>query len=111
MNRRTGPPRPSGLELSPIGGPAVLAVCGELDGNTAPQFRACLDGLIAAGEQTVVLDLGGLTFMDSKGIGVLVWAAKRLRGADGDLVLRSPTPQTVIILQISGLDRVLTVEK
>ena len=52
----------------------MIAVTGEIDVATAPQLRECLHHVIAQGEATVVLDLLGVTFLDSTALGVLVGA-------------------------------------
>ena len=56
--------------------PPVIAVSGEIDVATAPQLRECLHRVIAQGESTIVLDLLGVTFLDSTALGVLVGRAQ-----------------------------------
>ena len=68
--------------------PPVIAVSGEIDVATAPQLRECLHRVIAQGESTIVLDLLGVTFLDSTALGVLVGALKRCREAG-----RRPAPR------------------
>lgn len=55
----------------------LVEAAGELDTATVPRLRACLD----AGTPHVAVDLGGLTFVDSSGIEVLVRARKRTSGS------------------------------
>ena len=62
-------------------------------------------------EGTVVLDLAGMTFIDSQGIKVLVEANKRAQlDRVRRVVLRSPQPQARKVLEMTGLAKLLTVE-
>jgi len=56
-----------------------------------------------------VLDLSGLEFLDSMGLGVLVGALKRARSHDGQLVLAAVPERIAQLLQLVGLDEVFTV--
>jgi anti-sigma B factor antagonist len=89
--------------------PPVIAVCGEIDVATAPQLRECLHRVIAHGEATVVLDLLGVTFLDSTALGVLVGALKRCRELGGDLHVVVADPRIVKIFEITGLTNVFTI--
>jgi len=89
--------------------PPVIAVSGEIDVATAPQLREGLHHVIAAGESTVVLDLLGVTFLDSTALGVLVGALKRCRELGGDLHLVVADPRIMKIFEITGLTSVFTI--
>jgi anti-sigma B factor antagonist len=89
--------------------PPVIAVSGEIDVATAPQLRETLHRVIAAGQPTVVLDLLGVTFLDSTALGVLVGALKRCRELGGELHLVVADPRIVKIFEITGLTNVFTI--
>jgi anti-sigma B factor antagonist len=89
--------------------PPVIAVSGEIDVATAPQLRECLHRVIAQGESTIVLDLLGVTFLDSTALGVLVGALKRCRELGGDLHLVVADPRIMKIFEITGLTNVFTI--
>ena len=97
------------LSVSDEGGETVVAVTGELDVTTAPELRERLTALIGAGSTTILLDLAGVTFVDSTALSVLVAALKRLRQADGDLQLSSPLPSVRRVFEITGLTRLFTI--
>src|SRR3712207_9166682 len=61
----------------------VVQVAGEIDVYTAASLREKLADLIDADHTDVVVDLTGVTFMDSTGLGVLVGALKKVRGYGG----------------------------
>lgn len=90
-----------GLVHSP--GRVVVTVRGDLDAATAPRLRAALDDLINNGSaQQLVVDLQGLTFLDSAGIYALVQAMK-LASADGrNLTLSGTSPGAYKVLDICG---------
>lgn len=60
-----------------------------------------------AGSRTVVLDLGGVTFMDSTGLAAIVGAMNRARDSGADLKVAAPLPpQPQRLLELTGvLDR------
>ena len=89
--------------------PPVIAVSGEIDVATAPQLRECLHRVIAQGESTIVLDLLGVTFLDSTALGVLVGALKRCRELGGDLHIVVADPRILKIFEITGLTNVFTI--
>jgi len=81
----------------------VFGLRGELDLQTAPLLRQRLLSALEDGHIHLVIELSGLTFMDSTGISVLVDALKHARRLGGDLVLRSPAAGTLRVLEIAGL--------
>jgi anti-anti-sigma factor len=91
------------------GDQAVVRVAGEIDLATAPQLEAHVSSLIDAGARRLTIDLADTTFVDSNGIGVFLEAHKRLGCCDGALTLRSPRRNIRKMLQITGLDQLVTV--
>src|SRR5215475_4941292 len=96
------------LSTRTVAGYLVLEVAGEIDVYTAPQLRERLISLVDGGARQVVVDLGRVEFLDSTGLGVLVGALKRLRGAGGELFLVCGQERLLKIFRITGLDRVFT---
>lgn len=82
---------------------------GELDMATATELRERLLGLADDGATQVTVDLSELSFIDSTGLSVLITGLKRFRQQGGDLALRSPTPATRRVLEITGLTEVFAV--
>jgi len=87
----------------------VLAVAGELDAVTVPQFRAALmQGAQAVGWR-VVVDLSELQLMDTAAIHVLVSANNRVMAGGGLLVLAGAQPAVARVLSLAGADEVMPV--
>lgn len=85
----------------------TLALTGELDVGTVAQFRTSVGALLGTGCRHIAVDLSQTTFIDSSGIGALVWAAHRLTSLGGDLVVVEPSREVVTTLRITGVDRIL----
>jgi anti-sigma B factor antagonist len=98
-----------GFEVDHRGGYAVLAVRGEVDVYTAPRLRERLIELVSQGSHQVVVDLEGVDFLDSTGLGVLVGGLKRLRSHDGDMILVCTQPRILKVFEITGLTKVFSI--
>lgn len=86
-----------------------IRLLGELDMSTAPQFRDELLRLAEAGSPQITVDLTELAFIDSTGLSVLITGLKRVRQQGGDMALRSPSPSTRKVLEITGLHEVFSI--
>ena len=91
-------------------GVVEVAVRGELDVYTASMLRQTLAELLGHGETSIEVDMRGLSYIDSTGLGVLVGALKQARELGGDLRLRGLNPQAYNVFEITGLTRVFTIE-
>ena len=87
----------------------VIALAGEVDLYTAPEFKQQLLEVIGEGAKNVVVDFSDTTFIDSTTLGVLVGGVKRLRTNDGQLSLVCSDRNITKIFEITGLDRVFTI--
>jgi anti-sigma B factor antagonist len=90
----------------------VVAVGGEVDMAAAPQLRTRLMSVAAefAGG-AVAIDLGGVGFVDSAGLGVLIGALRRITEAGGRLALLDLQPAVQRVFSITGLDAVFDVRE
>lgn len=89
-------------------GRTVLVLVGALDVATAPGFRQTLQETQYGGGRQVVLDLAGLEFLDSFGLGVVIGGLRRARTHGGSLVLEVPSDSRVRhVFEVTGLDELL----
>jgi anti-sigma B factor antagonist len=100
---------PFDVKVSHRPGTPVLEVWGEIDVASAPQFHASISELIESVPEIVVVDLSGVSFIDSTGLGVLVSAETQVRDAGKSLRLVVTQPQIMKLLELTGLDEVFTV--
>lgn len=87
----------------------VVALLDRLDAAAAQPLREALKGIIDRGRSRLVLDLSGVTFMDSSGLSVLVTTLKTARAAGGDVVLLGLTPTVRSLIQLTRLHRVFLI--
>jgi anti-sigma B factor antagonist len=90
------------LSTSECGARAVVALCGELDIAEAAGVAAAL-AAVAARKPEIVVDLGGLEFIDSSGVAALARGRKHARRAGGDLLLAAPQQQVLRVLTVTRL--------
>jgi anti-sigma B factor antagonist len=101
-------PKLPGSELRIIPGPdGLLSLCGELDLASAPQLRAAAHRVLEAGAQRLVLDLSDLSFCDSSGLTVMVWANHTFPAG---VLLHHPRPQLRKILRTTQLEQTLDLD-
>jgi anti-sigma B factor antagonist len=97
------------LETRDLGGRTLVVVGGEVDVYTAPELRDCLTDLVGSGQRHLVVDMTGVGFLDSTGLGVLVGGLKKVRAEDGSLELVCSSPRLLRIFSITGLASVFTI--
>jgi anti-sigma B factor antagonist len=93
----------------PAAGVWVIALTGEVDLYTAPEFKQQLLDAIAQGARHVIVDLSDTTFIDSTTLGVLVGGIKRLRPEGGHLSIVCSDRNITKIFEITGLNRVFPI--
>ena len=89
-------------------GAVIVRLVGELDLYNAPAVRTTLLEVCSEQPERLVLDLEQLAFVDSTGLGVLIEARTKLQNR-ASFLLAAPGLETHRALQISGLDRQLSV--
>ena len=99
LRLRTRPPIAHSRE-----GATIIEVAGELDLHSAPQLRAeAVRAIESQSPPRIIIDLSGVTFLDSTGVGVLVGALKRAREAGGALQFCNAQTRVNRIFEITGL--------
>jgi anti-sigma B factor antagonist len=87
-------------------GVTVLAPTGRLDVSGAPALREAIGEAVRTGPAKVVIDMEGVSFVDSTGLGSVVSALKQIRNSQGELRLAAPNQQVRVVLELTTLDRV-----
>lgn len=95
------------IQVDDRGTCVVLAVTGELDVATAPQLRQEAVRLSAAGRNHLVVDLSGVDFLDSTGLGVIVGVVKRVRTHGGELAVAGAEDHVMKVFEITRISDVV----
>jgi len=95
------------VEISETDDCIVCEPLGELDAFSVPGFREQLAALRDRGP--VVIDLGGVPFMDSSGLGALIGGIRRIRDAGGSVAVVCNRPAVLRLLHTTGFDRIVAV--
>lgn len=92
-------------------GVGVVTLTGQLDAAAAESVRGQFAGWWGAQSalRQVVMDLGGVGFMDSSGLGVLLGLLKRVSERGGDLKLARPQPKVVLVLNITRANKIFAI--
>jgi anti-sigma B factor antagonist len=88
----------------------IVAISGEVDVYSAPALKDKITELVGAGEHTLIVDLGNVTFLDSTGLGVLVEARTATAEAGGSLPLVCTQQRVLKLFTITGLDGVFSIQ-
>jgi anti-sigma B factor antagonist len=86
---------------------SICRPAGELDAFTVAQFRQILAELASA--KKLVIDLSGVPFIDSAGLGALIGGIRRTRELGGDVAVACDRPTLVRLLKTTGFDRIVNV--
>jgi anti-anti-sigma factor len=90
-------------------GHVTLVLAGEFDLLAAPHLRDAVEGGLGSGG-AVVLDLAGVTFLDSSALHTLVGATRLAQRAGSRLVLRNVPEAAMTVIELAGLEELLTIE-
>lgn len=85
---------------------AILTAHGELDIFTAHQLSRSLGDAVSAGCPQVLVDVGGVTFVDASALGVFDRARRRVAAQDGSLGFVGAGPPFRRLCAMTGLDGV-----
>ncbi|RRR69626.1 MAG: anti-sigma factor antagonist [Candidatus Viridilinea halotolerans] len=87
---------------------AIVRLQGRLNLLVAAEVKQRLLQEVAAGHAILIIDMSSVSCIDSSGLGALIGGLKVARLAGGDLRLAAVPPQTALLLQLTRLNRVLT---
>jgi anti-sigma B factor antagonist len=89
------------IDIQDKGDYKVLVPVGDLDVYTVGSLRDALGKMIEDDTPRVVVDLDGVPFMDSSGLGALMGGVRRLREAGGDLAIACTREQHLKLFTIT----------
>ncbi len=92
------------VQTTTLHGRPVVQVQGEIDLRTSPELR---DRLLEAAQEVsgqLLIDLSAVDYIDSSGVGTLVYMKREVEKAGGQLVLIGPPPRVRGIFEVTRLD-------
>ena len=91
------------------GSTSLIAIAGELDFNTTSELRRRANAAFEGGRSNLVIDLTGVTHMDSSGLAELISCHQRALGLDGGLALVVASMPIRRTLEIRGVNHLFTI--
>ncbi|MFI5681754.1 STAS domain-containing protein [Streptomyces cellulosae] len=108
MTDTPGAARPGlSIEITSVDGIQVVALRGEIDHAVTNELTEALLSYGSVRQPQTVVDLSGVTFMDSSGINVLITAHQDMSDAQGWLRIAGAQSPVLRVLQLVGLDQVI----
>ena len=93
------------VSFSPAGESLYAFLAGEIDHDAAQSLRIQLDdALVSRSPQTLILDFGGVGFMDSSGIGLILGRHKLVSAMGGVVVVQKAPKDIKRMLSIAGIE-------
>jgi anti-sigma B factor antagonist len=89
--------------------PAIVVLSGEMDVVSTASFGEAMTELEGSSPDRVIIDIGGLTFIDSSGINALVQAARTIESRGGRAVLASPVSHVQRVFDITHVGDVVAI--
>lgn len=100
------------LQFSVEGEDLTVRLSGEIDHHAAARVREEIDAQIYRQRpKRTVLELSGIDFMDSAGLGLIMGRISLMRTLGGETVLRRPTEKVLRIVRLAGLERMMKIER
>jgi len=96
------------IETKELEGAIVVSLEGEVDLEHSPQARKALLDAVSKNKK-VVVDLSGVSYIDSSGIASLVEAFQTARKSGGEMILAMVSESALRVLQLARLDKVFTI--
>ena len=95
----------------PVEGVALVELVGELDVVSVEEFSVCMSDLRGGGRSHVVIDVAGITFIDSSGINALVRSVRSVEARGGTAVIAAPSAVAQRVFAITLLPQIVPVEQ
>ena len=97
------------MQININGRVLAAALAGELDYHKAERFRTQIDAAFEKSScRHILLDMGGVSFMDSSGIGMIIGRYKKAEMRGGRLVISGMSAPIAKVFEVSGLAKIVT---
>ena len=99
------------MELRDQGLIKILTLQGRLDAQVSGIVKERVHQLLDEGATSLVLDLGGVDFLDSSGLGVLVSSLRKVKEKKGEIKLAGLRPEVRSIFDITRVTRLFSIHE
>ena len=100
------------VDIKSVGELLTVMLYGEIDHHAAKDIREKIDEAIEFNMPSlVIMDFGGVTFMDSSGIGLVMGRFKILQKKNARLNLTNLPPNIYKVMKLAGIERLAKIEK
>ena len=90
----------------------IVLIKGEIDHHSAVLVRTGIDErIIAERPREVLLDLSGVDFMDSSGLGLIMGRYTLIKQCNGSLAILDPSPAVIKMIKLAGLERIIPIKR
>ncbi len=94
-----------------FGDAVVLGVEGSVDIYSSPELRGELKLALDKQAPRIVIDLAGVSFIDSSGLATLIEGLQKVKVYSGNLVLCELTQTVLGVFQLANLDHIFTIKE
>lgn len=110
MTDTHGAARPGGLSVghTTVDGIHIVALRGEIDHAVTQELTEALLSHGSGTQPRTVVDLSGVTFMDSSGINALIAAHQTMNDAQGSLRIAGAQASVLRVFELVGLDQLIS---
>lgn len=99
----------SSLTTERSGDNLIISAKGRIDGTNATEVQGVLSNAFEPGIKLMLLDLGGLTYISSAGLRVIMLTARTLDRSGAKFAVGSPSGPIREVFQISGFDQIIPI--
>ena len=105
------PEKPNPVKaIRAVGAASVADLAGDLDMHHAPALREALGAVVARRPAKLVLNLGSVSYIDSTGLGTLVYLLRQVNAYGGKMALVQVTPIVRNVLEVTRLQNVFNIQ-
>ena len=98
-------------EVRSEGDASIVSVRSDVDMHRSPELHQVLVDVCDTRPARLIVDLEGVEYMDSSGVGTLVEVLRRVKGYKGEMVLVALQPRVQGVFEITKLDKFFTIHE
>lgn len=109
---RLGRDKKPGFDSEFVGCYLKIKLRGEIDHHTAAAIRNAIDSeIIKKRPRGLIMDMSGVDFMDSSGLGLIMGRYTVIKELGGELIVQDPNSGIERIMNLAGLERIIKIQK